>query len=206
MKSQHIGRHEILDLDGKIYGYEFLYRRGKNDQSAKIIDPTVATMSVLKKIELAEDINMLAGKGRVFINYPEEMLSNLYNPKIDPSKTVIEILESTNPTPEVIRGIKKLKDLGFKIALDDFVLYPNKKLIKLIQLADIIKVDIEGLSPKEIIETTKQFKRVCCKDLLILAERVETNEQLKVVQDSGYSMFQGFLFSKPEIISIPHSS
>jgi len=50
------------------------------------------------------------------------------------SMTVLEILENLEPTPDLIAACRKLKALGFRLALDDFTFKP--KWGPLVELAD----------------------------------------------------------------------
>ncbi len=94
-------------------------------------------------------------------------------------------------------GIKKLRQKGFQIALDDFVF--KKEFIPFIRLADIIKIDIEGVKPEKIPLLIERIRKVA--NTKILAERVETQAIYEVCRDAGCDYFQGYYFAKPEIVT-----
>lgn len=112
---------------------------------------------------------------------------------------VVEILETVNPTEQIVASCRKLKEKGYKIALDDFILREeDKNFIKLMELADIIKVDIHNTSyheQKNILKALKQY------DVILLAEKVETMAEYEQCIKDGYSYFQGYFFSKPAVLS-----
>ena len=60
--------------------------------------------------------------------------------------TVVEILETVDPTPQGIAACEKLKDAGYTLALDDFVY--EERFEPLVRLADIIKIYVLT-TPKE---------------------------------------------------------
>ena len=109
---------------------------------------------------------------------------------------IIEVLEDIEPTEEVLELCKKLKSLGYTIALDDFV-YSNKYR-KLIEIADIIKVDFQVTKGSE---RRKVIEQVNSEDIMFLAEKVETIEEFNEAVSLGYTYFQGYYFSKPTMIS-----
>jgi Predicted signal transduction protein containing EAL and modified HD-GYP domains len=106
-------------------------------------------------------------------------------------------VEDVPPTEEVIAGIKVLKEQGYMIALDDFVF--KKRLVPLIQLADIIKFDVQYVKPENIPALFTKVKQIT--NVKIIAERVETKEMFEVCKQAGADYFQGYYFAKPEVIS-----
>lgn len=55
-------------------------------------------------------------------------------------KVIIEILETVEPTEEVVERCKQLKQLGFILALDDFIF--DEKYSSLIEISDISKIKL----------------------------------------------------------------
>ncbi|GAB6069307.1 hypothetical protein JCM30760_04040 [Thiomicrorhabdus hydrogeniphila] len=119
------------------------------------------------------------------------------DPFFHPSQVVIEILETVEPTKEVIEGVKHLKKQGFMIALDDFIF--NKKFIPFIKLADIVKFDVLDIKPENIKPLFEKIKKI--KDITILAERVETKDVFERCKKAGADLFQGYYFAKPEVVT-----
>jgi c-di-GMP-related signal transduction protein len=80
--------------------------------------------------------------------------------------------------------------------LDDFVLRPGYE--PLISVADIVKVDflqVKGEERKKVSQSLARSK------VRLLAEKVETMDDFREAVQLGYTYFQGFFFSKPEIVS-----
>jgi c-di-GMP-related signal transduction protein len=109
---------------------------------------------------------------------------------------VVEILESVRPTPPLIDACQSLKCGGYHIALDDFIEQPGYE--PLIELADVIKIDVR-VTPEE------HWPALAAKYLRgrrqLLAEKVETEEEFAGAKAVGFTLFQGYLFSKPSILS-----
>jgi EAL and modified HD-GYP domain-containing signal transduction protein len=109
--------------------------------------------------------------------------------------TVLEILETLEPTPELISACRKLKSAGFRLALDDFTWKP--KFEPLIELADYIKVDLLLTGPAE---RKKLMERLKGASVVLLAEKVETQEQYQQACDEGFTLFQGYYFCRPQLM------
>lgn len=123
---------------------------------------------------------------------------------LDPVYLEIEITESAlmENVGKSIEGLKKLKELGIKISIDDFGTgYSSLSYLTRLPL-DRIKIDrsfINGIPDdsdnvaitKTIIDLAKNL------NLSVVAEGVETHEQLDFLKKRGCETIQGFYFSKP---------
>ena len=113
---------------------------------------------------------------------------------LPPGLTILEILETLEPTPELIATCRKLKAAGYRIALDDFIWKP--KLAPLVELADYIKVDFlqtDAAGRQEL------FRRLRGITAVLVAEKVETQEEYKQACAEGFTLFQGYYFCRPSL-------
>ncbi len=192
-----VGRQPILDGNNKICGYELLFRGGLNPTTAEFDSASTATAVVIRNAMMNVGLTELVGDAKAFINFPEEFFLETQEPIFHHAQTVIEVLEDVPPTDEVIASIKNLKELGYTIALDDFIF--KKKFVPFIQMADIIKFDVENITPEKLKPLFDKVKGIT--DVVILAERVETKEMFEHCKAAGADLFQGYYFAKPEIIT-----
>ena len=195
MEEAFIGRQAILDQQKNVYAYEILFRSDLKNAFDPNLDGNVATQSVMVNAMLDFGMNKLVSDKRAFINFTEQNLLTRA-PKLLPSETVVvEILENVQPTSEMLEVVKELKEAGYKIALDDFVLLPGYE--PLIEMADIIKVDFRITnSPEE----RKKMREILPKYVRLLAEKIETEEEFQQALTYGYVLFQGYFFCKPTIL------
>jgi len=195
MEEAFIGRQAILDQQKKVYAYEILFRSGLKNAFDPNLDGNVATQSVMVNAMLDFGMNKLVSDKRAFINFTEQNLLNRA-PKLLPSENVVvEILETVQPTPEILQVVQELKEAGYKIALDDFVLMPGYE--PLINMADIIKVDFRITTDPE---ERKKLREILPKHVRLLAEKIETEEEFQQARDFGYVLFQGYFFCKPAVL------
>lgn len=195
-----VGRQTIYDAELNIWGYELLFRSGSQDNYAQFSNPEQATAAVITEGFSIGTASLPKGR-KIFINFPQELLLKGAPLALPHEDCIIEILENVEPTPELIASLRKLKDNGYTIALDDYVGQPE--FAPLLELADIVKVDVLGRSPTETIKISQKLYRHNC---LLLAEKIENKHTLDLTKSLGFSFFQGFFFARPEVIvgrSIP---
>ncbi|MDF2539778.1 MAG: hypothetical protein K0S76_2799 [Herbinix sp.] len=137
------------------------------------------------------------------INF-KELEGILENFKVDYSRVVIEITEtaSISDVDNVINHLNRLKHLGLRVALDDFGTgYSSLNYLKKFPI-DIIKLDrsfisaitengIDTLLIKNIIYLAHDLQYE------VVAEGIETQEQLLLLGKYNCEAGQGYLLSKP---------
>ncbi len=190
-----IGRQPIFDSKLKIAGYELLFRSGNVD-AYDGIDGDKATSQVINNALMEISLDDIVGSNPAFINFTKDLLINGIAELLPADRVVIEILETVEVDEELVAGVKRLVDAGYIIALDDFTF--SDEWIPLIDLATIIKFDVMQHSIEEIKNQIKKFEG---RKLKLLAEKVETQEEYHQLIEVGFDYFQGYFFSKPEVIS-----
>ncbi len=117
----------------------------------------------------------------------------------------IEITESAfiNQPEAVANLVKEIRDLGFKVAIDDFGSgLSSLSFVKEVEV-DTLKIDRSLLSKnceteKERIVLESIFNFAHRLKLSTVAEGVETREQLGFLRTCDCKKIQGFLFARPE--------
>lgn len=149
----------------------------------------------------------LTGNSMAFINFTEKLLLDEVATILPKNHLVIEILEDIKPDEEILEACKRLKRQGYLLALDDFELSEENKV--LLSLADIIKIDFmrsssHGGVKKEMDGISRALHEMRRSGVRYLAEKVETREDYAAAKKMGFSYYQGYFFSKPEICSAKH--
>ncbi|NMA68218.1 MAG: HDOD domain-containing protein, partial [Desulfitobacterium sp.] len=189
-----VARQPILDSQGQIHAYELLFRESM-DNTFKSSDGDLATSSLISRSFFLMDFNKLTMGKPAFINFTANLLKEGMATLLPKEQVVIEILEDVDPDPEIVEACKNLRAQGYQIALDDFVF--RLDYFPLIELADIIKVDFRA---NQAFEVQNLIKRLKAKRIVFLAEKVETFAEYEEAKKIGYSLFQGYFFSKPNIV------
>ena len=194
-----IGRQPIFNMHEEIVAYELLYRN-KNVNSFPIVDSDTATIDVIVNSFLSIGINFVTNGRPSFINFTENLLYSPLLDYLDPKKIVIEILEDVPLTEDLVARVKVLKNRGYTIALDDFILDENITVYdELFAYIDYIKVDFLLSSLENRVEVESKVKSQFS-HIQLLAEKVETRAQYEIAKESGYTLFQGYFFEQPQII------
>lgn len=210
----------IVAPDGKIKAAEALLRWRDDDLGA--VSPLVIikgakeyghihklTTWIFNKVaedRLFEKIPVTINLDAVQITHEcffAEIQKHIDNQTLDPKQIVFELTEheSLNRCPKVMTLLSKLKELGFRLAIDDFgVGYSDFGLLADLDF-DILKVDATFI--KGIKEKPK--KEIILKNILLLAndlglltcfEGIETETELAYAKELGSDCLQGFYFSQ----------
>ena len=188
-----MARQPIYNAKLEVHAYELLFRRDEANTAGDLDAETGAQSLVSTLVDIG--LRDLIGDSTAFINVSQELLLSNSVLMLPIDQVVLEILETVQPTPEVLLRLVELKNLGYKIALDDFVL--NAETAPLVPHASLIKVDVLGMSDEEIRRASSKIRKP---GLQLLAEKVETGAQFKTCQRLGFELFQGYYFSKPEMM------
>lgn len=193
-----VAKQPIFNSNQEVFAYELLYRSSQKN-SFPNINGDQATADVIINSYLNIGIEELSNGKPCFINFTEKLLQLNIPTYFGPREIVVEILESVQPTEEIIEICKELKRLGYQIALDDVVVNSDDPLVNpLFPFADYIKVDFL-LTDKEIRKRIESMaKRLGIK---MVAEKVETIEDFEEAKNGGYEYFQGYHLAKPTIVS-----
>ncbi|OZS43674.1 EAL and HDOD domain-containing protein [Photobacterium sanguinicancri] len=190
----YLARQPILNKDKVTIGYELLFRDGPENSFPNICDET-ATNRLLIDNFFSSGSNQVTGGKRGFVNFPHASLIQRV-PLLFPKKSfIIEILETCEPNDELLEAVIELNQKGYTLALDDFIPSPEWK--RFIPYIHIIKFDIRVTPIEKCMLFIRLHKTIKIK---YLAEKVETYEEFVRAKDAGFDFFQGYFFSKPEML------
>jgi len=190
---EFIARQPIFDRERKVVAYELLHRSSEENRCAEP-DLNIASRQLMGTAMLL-GIDALSTGHTVFINCTEDMLRGGYATLFPAEQTVVEVLETVEGTPEVVRACAELRNAGYTIALDDFEDRPEQE--PLIEVADIIKVDLRLTSIEKRADMVSRYAK---NGRIMLAEKVESNEEFETAAGQGYTLFQGYFFCKPRML------
>ena len=123
---------------------------------------------------------------------------------LDPANLKLEVTESayTDNAEELIAVIEKLRAAGFEIEMDDFGAgYSSLNMLSSLPI-DVLKMDMKFI--RNIEKDIKNFRLIeLVLDIArflgvpVVAEGVETEEQMKMLKDAQCELVQGYYFSRP---------
>jgi EAL and modified HD-GYP domain-containing signal transduction protein len=189
--NRFLGRQPILDAERRLFGYELLFRAG----SANVFsgDPEQATREVIDHwLLLIPESNRTVS----FVNCTRRALTEGLVTLLPSDSTVLEVPETIDPDPELIDCCVALRKQGYRFALDGFL--PRASRTQLLHLADFIKVDFLAAGHDTRRET---YAMAAGTGARLVAEKVETDIQLRIAISEGCTLFQGYFFSQPVLLA-----
>ncbi len=191
----YMARQPIFDLDNNVYAYELLYRSNAVRNEYTGISGDESTADVFTNAFFGLDVKNVIGGAKAFINFTENLLLKGIPKLISPEILVVEVLENQLTSPDLLDSVADLKERGYMIALDDFRY--SGAYNELFQLGDLVKIDFRE-STKSIEETAY----VCrYSNKILLAEKIETQEEFEYAKKLGCTFMQGYYFARPAIMS-----
>lgn len=189
-----VARQPIFDWSQNVRGYELLFRHSREAQMAAFDDDAEATAQVLIDGYSLAAPGLAAGS-RAFINFPRKLLLEGAALAMPKDRCTVEVLETVSPSDEVVQALKSIKAEGYEVALDDVRDVARAK--PLLGCVDIVKLDMRAQSVAETIALGHYFSS---KGLRLLAEKVETCWDMELANSIGCTMYQGYYFSRPEVL------
>lgn len=190
-----IARQAIVDDTRTVLGYELFDRSTSPSQHTADSDAAL----LFNALSFA-DTETLVGNKLVFINCTHESLAGGHLELIHPDKVVLEVPPIAGHDPAAIAQMAQvmhtLHKEGFRFAFNHTVLTRGYGPWR--PLAAYVKLDLMALSDDKI-EPFVRFARANTTAQLV-AEKVETGEQHKLLASYGVKLFQGYWFAKPALV------
>ena len=138
------------------------------------------------------------------VDLAEVLMKTVQKYNISPARLHLEITESayTEDPDQIIRTVRHLREIGFIVEMDDFGSgYSSLNMLNQLPL-DILKLDmkfIQSETAKPIEEGILGFIMGLARwmNLSVVAEGVETREQLERLREIGCDFVQGYFFARP---------
>ncbi|QJR81449.1 EAL domain-containing protein [Alteromonas pelagimontana] len=189
----YVARQPIFNVARETYAYEILFRNSEQNCFPDI-SPDEATSRILTATHLSFGLEEITGDKLAYINFHRDTLINHFPTSLDPTKVVIEIVETVEVDDALVNACKHICSLGYSLALDDY--NADKKWQALMPFISIIKFDVREMKQERISELVPELKR---SNIRLVAEKVETYEEFKRFRDMGFDYFQGYFLARPEI-------
>lgn len=184
-----LGRQGIFSGAGDVFGYE-LYFRSPHHAPLHVDHWTAeqqdsATAHVIHATFAGPGVSSVARDRRVFVNFTRSYLVDELAVPYLPEQLVVEIVESVVADDAVLKGVRRLRERGFRIAIDDFVGLASQR--RLLPYADFVKIDVRDLD----VEGQPLLDLARSRGAQLVAECVESEPMLDECQALGFELFQG---------------
>jgi EAL and modified HD-GYP domain-containing signal transduction protein len=190
-----VGRQGIYDRDRHLVAYELLFRNHGRAAAelAEGSEQDHATSQVISATFGDFGVEQIAGDKLLFINLTRGFFTGELPIPCSPHQVVLELLENIEVDDAVMAGLQRLKGLGYRIAIDDFIGEVGR--LPALGLADYVKIDIEAAG--EAFEDVLALAREHSPGALVVVERIEDDELFARCLDAGADLFQGYGLQRP---------
>jgi len=192
-----VGRQGIFTTRLRPFGYEFSFRSPGPEHPARAwteLQHERATAHVLRATFGRADLEKAAHGRWLFIRMPRAHLVGGLPIPARPDRLVIEVADHVHVDTEVLAGIHRLRERGYRIAIPGFVSRPGQR--QLLPYADFVKIDVRDLDVegRPVVELARSH------GALLIAEFVERRWMLSHSRDLGFDFFQGNLLERATVL------
>jgi EAL and modified HD-GYP domain-containing signal transduction protein len=189
-----IARQPILDRHKEVFAYELFFRDGK-DNCYPSVERDAATSRLIAKNYQTLNLDDISCSKKSFINFQPETLMSGLPASLDPENIVVELVADRSNT-SLLDMCKHVKNMGYKIALEDSSLEPSWN--EYLPFIDMLKVNTNH---ENLDFLTKNVNRFIDANVQLIADKVETQDNFSIFRDMGFDYFQGYFFVRPVTVS-----
>jgi EAL and modified HD-GYP domain-containing signal transduction protein len=194
VRNVRVGRQGIYDGTRTLLAYELLFRAYEGQGHSRVAAER-ATSQVIASTFGTFGLNNIANGRPVFINFTRAFLTGIIPIPVESQGVVIEVLERVAVDDELIAGLIRLKDEGYRIAACDFMGDPERSA--LLELVDYVKVDVTDNPPIRLAEIAAQVKGY---GAALVATQVNDEDAFQHCIELGFELFQGSLLQRPTLL------
>ncbi len=196
MSEIFVGRQPIYNHELDIYAYELMPRSSQFQKDEEIDNSDEVSSRVIINAFLDIGIDKIVGKDLAFIRLSEHFLRSDEPLPLPTDKLVVKIPTTISVDDEVIAGMQKLSDSGFKIAIDNYLIHTH--LQPLANMASMIDMNVQQVDEDQLKAHIQMLKKL---HPLVLADHVESYEQYEFCRSCGVDYIQGYFLNRPRVIS-----
>jgi EAL and modified HD-GYP domain-containing signal transduction protein len=187
---RYFARQPILNIEGRVHGYELLFRHAPE---ANFGGDTEEAAAVMLDNAVIFGLEELTNGLPAFVTCTEETLVEELVLVLAPNLTVL-CLPARHAPARLVNAVRSLRARGYRLALDDFAW--SERLRPLVEQADYIRLDF------------RRYDRAAQQNLFRLrggaaipvAQKVESQEDYREAEAKGFLLFQGSYFCRPVLM------
>lgn len=131
-------------------------------------------------------------------DYATMLIDQATRYSIIPSQIILEITgEDAILTEQMKSNLHALREHGFSIAWGDIYNLQQLQLKNTAWHADYIKMDRQLMAKSRLEETQEIIREAHCHNTIVIAEGIETLQQISFLLKENVLLGQGYIFSRP---------
>jgi c-di-GMP phosphodiesterase len=188
---RYVARQPILDMQGRVHGYDLLFR---NAPEVMLHRDTELAMQTMLDNEVIFGLERLTNGLPAFITCTAEALTENSVLVLSPALTVLVVPTSLETGPRLVDACRNLRARGFRLALDDFS--AHEKPHPLLDQADYVRLDFAHFREAE----KQQIYSAATNSVVMVAQKVATYADHRKACSMGFTLFQGDYFCHPVLL------
>jgi EAL and modified HD-GYP domain-containing signal transduction protein len=188
---RYVARQPILDAAGHVHAYDLRFRNAPETLFRRDAEMAIETML---DNEVLFGLERLSNGIPSFVSCTIDALADNLVLVLTPSLTVLGVPAIQEPTSRLLDACRTLKARGFRLALDDFAWH--EALRPLLDRADYLRMDFRKFGAAERQHLEQRGKD----SLTLVAQRVETQDDLRQARAMGFTLFQGDYLCHPMLL------
>ncbi|MDO9057221.1 MAG: HDOD domain-containing protein [Sulfuricurvum sp.] len=196
MGRSYIGRQPIVNERGALFAYDLFSSAQKDGEHA--------TATLINDLQSAFGIDQILGKRVGFIRIDDQFIFHELLGLFPKERVIYALLEENVVDNALCEHLKKLKEQGYRFALNDFAYTPEniEKFSPIFPYVEFVKVDI----PRSRHITREDVEELKKQGLIVIGAKIESHDIHAECVAKGFTYFQGYFISKPKILENPSFS
>jgi len=191
-----LSRQPVLDLQQELVGYELTLQAPTDANNTLAHDSSrAATLVCAVYAELG--IRSALGRSKAFLRVDLDFFHGDAIEALPADAVVLELVLDAAPDERTLERCRALRDRHFSLALGSYAGLDERSR-PVLTLLDVVKIDIRQCDDATLGALAGPLTRL---PLKLLAQGVDTQEDMERSKKAGFQLFQGYYFARPEIVS-----
>ncbi|MBL8374750.1 EAL domain-containing protein [Accumulibacter sp.] len=194
LKNAFLFRQPILDRQQALAGYQLSLRRSSDIGDERSDNPDAAALCAAYS-ELG--MQSALGNTRAFIGIDADFLRQEAITLLPPGGVAFELILDGVPDRATLSRCQDLRGRGYSLVLPDYRGIDDRSR-PLLPMVEVIKIDVNAAGPEQLRNLAGSLRQLPIK---LLAQGVDSHEQMDHCRSLGFELFQGRYFAQAEIVS-----
>lgn len=195
LQNAFLFRQPILDRKQELAGYHLSFHQGQQVADDDPADCGAGAPLCAAYSELG--MHSALGKSCAFISVDAKFLQQQVIELLPPTNVVLELLLDGVPDPATLTRCRVLIERGYSLALSNYQGIDNRSR-PLLPIVDFVKIDLAHTELSRLQDLAGSLRHL---PLKLLAQGVDSQEQMERCRSAGFALFQGRYFAQAEIVS-----
>ncbi len=194
-RRSRVGRETVIDSGGKVVGYELLFHPAEGDDE---VSRDASTSGVITAAFGSFASQVFGTRRQLYVNAPRAFFTTRRDMPFSPQNVVLEILGDVEVDEAIVDGVIRLKERGFRVAVDGWATGPDYE--RLLPIVDVVKVDLADLAhiapEAPALAQFVDYVHEMAPTAHLLADGVKDEATRARCVSAGFTLFQGPHFHK----------